>query len=120
MLNTLTLLNVTIFMTFACHTKIHDKGLLTLQEKNLLLTNIDGEIYHVHAGKDKVYLKQLEGCIIHIEGSRLMQHVFVDVCRVYEIKGVSNSEYGMVSDVIAFWYLAGSCDGYILLPIHAS
>jgi len=65
-------------MTFGCHTKIHDKGLLTLQEKNLLLTNIDGEIYHVHAGKDKVYLKQLEGCIIYIEGSRLMKHVFVD------------------------------------------
>ena len=74
----LRLFYVIIFLTVGCHTKIHDKGLLTLQGKKIKLSNIDGKTYHVHAGKDKVYLQQLQGCIVYVEGSRLWEHIFVD------------------------------------------
>ena len=75
----LRLFYVTIFLTAGCHTKIHDKGLLTLQEKKIKLTNIDGKTYHVHAGKDKVYLQQLQGCIVYVEEFLAVESEVLDV-----------------------------------------
>jgi hypothetical protein len=57
---------------------------LTIQERKLTLTNIEGKNYHLHSGKDQIYLNNLSGCILQIEGALLLNHLFVDEWMVYD------------------------------------
>ena len=64
--------------TISCITFVKEKGLLTVQEKKVFLTTLSGAQYHVHAGSDQSYLKQLPGCIVRLSGVSILRHIYVD------------------------------------------
>ena len=64
--------------TISCITFVKEKGLLTVQDKKILLTTLSGKSYHVHAGSDHHYVKQLPGCIVNASGLSVFTHFFVD------------------------------------------
>ena len=92
--------------TFGCVTKLHDKGLLTLQEKKLILTNIEGKIYHIHSGNDQFYLNNLSGCILQIEGALLLNHLFVDEWMVYDAGSGSAPFLGPLKRIGIQWTIS--------------
>lgn len=70
--------------TCGCAFKEHDKGLLTVQERKVSLTNIDGQRFSVFAGRDQQYLANLSGCIVSLYGARLFQNIFVHDWMVHD------------------------------------
>ena len=64
--------------TISCITFVKEKGLLTVQEKNIFLSTMEGEKYRMHAGTDQQYMQYLSGCILSAEGFSLWHHFYVD------------------------------------------
>lgn len=93
-------------LTFGCVTKLQDKGLLTLQKNKMILTNIDGQVYHIHSGKDKIYLTNLSGCILQIKGALLLNHLFVDDWMVYDAGSGSAPFIGPLKRIGIQWSIS--------------
>ena len=62
---------------YGCSMKEQGKGLLTVQERKITLTKLDGQEYNIVAGADSLYLINLSGCIVSITGARLFNSLFV-------------------------------------------
>ena len=71
---------------------VQHKGLLTLQEHKVTLSTLQRQIYHIHAGRDNKYLKQLGGCIIDVKGHQVFNHLFVNSWVVHDA-GDGSSPY---------------------------
>ena len=68
-------LGVGVLLLLAC--AVHYKGLLTLQDHKITLSTLQGEIYHIHAGRDHKYLKQLTGCLFEVDAHQVFNHLFI-------------------------------------------
>ena len=70
--------------TISCITFVKEKGLLTVQEKKILLTTLSGTQYHIHAGSDQKYIQQLPGCIVNASGLSVFSHFFIDAWSIQD------------------------------------
>ena len=70
--------------TSGCAFKEHDKGLLTVQQKKITLTSLEGMRYRIFAGHDQEYLLHLSGCILSVSGARILQNIFVQEWMVHD------------------------------------
>ena len=68
-------MGVAVLLLIAC--VVQHKGLLTSQDYKITLTTLQRKIYHIHAGRDRKYLKQLEGCLVELEANQIFDHLFV-------------------------------------------
>ena len=61
-----------------CTLQFKKNGLLLKEDNKVYLRTIQGESYHIHAGKDGKYLEQLGGCQIQLQAKRLLNHLWLD------------------------------------------
>lgn len=102
--------------TISCITFVKDKGLLTVQEKNIYVRNINGARYHVHAGKDQQYMQYLSGCILTVEGFNFFHHLYVKKWSIQDAGAGSAPFFGMLQRQGMQWMIQDhNTNGIIIL-----
>ena len=70
--------------TISCITFVKEKGLLTVQEKKIMLSTLEGKEYHIHAGPDQKYLLQLPGCILNASGITFFSQLYIETWSIQD------------------------------------
>ena len=84
------------FFWGGCSLNERRNGLLLKQNNKVILQTIQGESYHIHAGKDQKYLAQLEGCQLRVISKRLGKHLWIDEWTIQDAGDGSAPFLGML------------------------